>query len=142
MRLKIIFATTVFVFLCGVCGLAAAQPNKCVVNGKVLYTDGECPTGATQERHKSRDANSPAILPKLQHGLWKIKSNSGGNVSESDFCGNPLDRILESLRPTQSLGCTSQITSPAPRATRLIVDCAADRQLADGSASVSKGKRK
>jgi hypothetical protein len=121
--------------------IVQAQAYKCVVDGKTLYTDSPCPKGAKIQTQSSQGASSAAgAMPTVPNGLWKIRGNINGTDSESEICGNPLNRILESIQPAQSLGCTNQITSPRPNTTKLIVDCAADRAAADGSARVSKGR--
>ena len=119
--------------------LALAQPNKCVVNGKVLYTDGDCPAGAKQERPKG-EAKTPATLPTLQRGLWKIRNSTNGNSSESEICGNPLGELSDALNTHRSLGCTTQISSPEPRTTKIQIDCPTDRVSANGSTRVRKGR--
>jgi len=135
-----VFGTMFLVFLFMPSGLTLAQSNKCVVNGKVLYTDGDCPAGAKQERPKGGDAKSPATLPTLQRGLWKIRNSTNGNASESEICGNPLAAISDTLDAHRSLGCTIQISSLEPRTTKVQIDCPTDKVSANGSTRVKKGR--
>jgi len=125
--------TAVFCLLFAFSGLAAAQATKCSINGKITYTDGPCPTGATEQR---APAGAAATFPKVQAGLWKVKPENG---SGHEVCGDPFERWADGVAQARTLGCTVQFTSPAPRTTKLLVDCPASRTDGNGR-NVHKGR--
>lgn len=129
-------------------GLAAApassQGNKCIVNGKVLYTDSECPKGARRERAvpgvQPGDAHK---LPAMQRGLWKLTASVNGDATQSERCGDPLEDVsayLSRVNESSKLGCTVRTTSASPRSLSLMIDCPGDRVSEDGSRSVRKAR--
>jgi hypothetical protein len=119
--------------LCLLSSLAAAQPTKCNINGKITYTDGPCPSGATQQR--AAPAATPTF-PRVEPGLWKVKRETG---SEHEVCGDPFEQWADGVAQSRQLGCTVQFTSPAPRTTKLLVDCPASRGDGNGR-NVHKGR--
>lgn len=124
---------------------AIGRLNKCVANGKVLYTDGDCPKGTTPERSAPGTASGNApILPTLQRGSWKLNININGNTTLSDYCGDPLEWISqyvsEDLDAARNFGCTVRTTFSAPGSYRIVVDCPSDGVSENGSRRVQKGR--
>ena len=116
-----------------------------MANGKVTYTDGDCPKGTTQERSVSGAASGNApVLPRVQRGSWKLNFNIDGNTTLSDYCGDPLERISQDMsegpEAALKLGCTVRATSSAPGNFRLVVDGPSDGVSEDGSRRVQKGR--
>jgi len=125
---------------------SAAQISKCVsADGRTSYTEGPCPDkGAKQQSVAPGPAalNAP-VLPTVQHGLWKLKVNQNGNESQSEYCGDPLERVADEvaqIASAQQLGCTARTASSAPRNFSVIVDCPDDRVSADGGRRIQKGQ--
>jgi len=136
--------------------MASAQPNKCFVDGKIIYTDGDCPKGSKQEsfRESATKGQAPvatqippsvatggqASLPSLQHGLWKFKLNVDGRPSESEYCGDPIAELSAPLNTYRAMACTVHLNAPDARTTKAEINCPADNARPDGSARVRKGR--
>src|SRR6187455_2851884 len=74
----------------------AIAANKCIVDGKTLYTDGDCPAGAKQAPAPGAEGKAPS-LPVLPPGRWKINNSTDGKVTESEICGKPLEPLEKAL---------------------------------------------
>jgi len=119
--------------------MLAAAPVKCVVDGKILYTEGECPKGGKP----AAIAGSQPEVPAVQRGLWKLSGSFGDGPTPSEYCGDPLEALTKDLgraHELHSLGCSIRTTSTAPRHFNVIRDCPADRVSADGSRRIQKGR--
>jgi hypothetical protein len=106
------------------------RPGARILLGALLFAAG-APLAAGGE------------LPTVQSGKWLLKSKLNGAPHETTLCGNPLDKVAAAIaaaRETEALGCSVRVTSPVPRATRVVVECPATRVSADGLRRVSKGR--
>jgi hypothetical protein len=117
--------------------MAFAQAKKCLVNGKTIYTDGDCPKGA---KHEPLRDSATTSLPSLQRGLWKFKLNVDGRPSESEYCGDPIEELSAPLNTYRAMACTVNLSAPDPRTTKAEINCPADNARPDGSARVRKGR--
>lgn len=126
-------------FAVSLTGTAFAQSTKCIGGAKIIYTDGDCPTGTKQESPRDTTKSAPR-LPSLQRGLWKFKVNVDGRPSESEHCGDPMAEISETLDTYRAMACAVELSAPDPRTTRAEINCPADRARSDGSARVRKGR--
>ena len=117
------------------CDVALAA-NKCVVNGKTVYTDAECPRGSVQKPVAERiapkaptqgDAAALPKLPELQRGQWKLSG-----TDNSTTCGNPLQSLYseyEQFGKLREMGCSVDVTSPKDRAVAVSVECARESKI-------------
>lgn len=120
--------------------------TKCVVDGKVLYTDGNCPGGpsakSTAKPGATTSTAAPSI-PTLQRGIWKATVNKNGKVTSEELCHDPMTafkRMISESEQLRSAGCRLNTTSKGTGNYNLVVDCPADWVSPDGSQSVRKGK--
>lgn len=122
----------------------AQMPTKCVVDGKVLYTDGKCPgSPSTQAAAKSGQSTANPSIPALQRGQWKATVNKNGNVTSEERCHDPMTAFSEMIQQSeqmQSVGCRISKTTKGAGNYNLVVDCPADWRSADGSQSIRKGR--
>ena len=123
----------VLLYLAG-CDFALAA-NKCVVNGKTVYTDAECPRGSVQKPIAEHLAPKPpaqggAALPKLpdlQRGQWKLSG-----TDNSTTCGNPLQSLYseyEQFGKLREMGCSVDVTTPKDRAVAVSVECPRESKI-------------
>ncbi|MBY0271550.1 MAG: hypothetical protein K2X06_16970 [Burkholderiales bacterium] len=123
---------------------SAQQLNKCVVDGKVSYSDSPCPNSANVQKSspKTEVKNVPA-LPVVQRGLWRLTWTIDGTVTPTEHCGDPLESVSKQMVVTnelRELGCKSRSSSPAPRHFKFVVDCPVDWVNENGSAFTLKGQ--
>lgn len=120
--------------------------TKCVVEGKVLYTDGNCPGGPSAKSAAKPGASSSTVassIPILQRGIWKATVNKNGKVTSEELCHDPMSAFTRMIRESEQLrsaGCRLNTTSKGAGNYNLVVDCPADWTSPDGSQSVRKGK--
>jgi hypothetical protein len=116
------------------CDVALAV-NKCIVDGKTVYMDGECPRGSVQKPIAERippkaPAQGDAALPKLpelQRGQWKMSG-----TGEWSTCGNPLDSLYkeyEEFGKLREMGCSLDVNSPKDRAVAVSVKCPKESKI-------------
>lgn len=122
----------------------ARQPKKCVEEGRITYTDGDCPNGSEQKRAADRLGSTRIPpLPGLQSGLWKLSVNNNGNTTMTDYCGDPLDffriELLGSEEKIRETGCTLQGSSSVPNQVIYTIVCPADKVTVNGG-RVKKGR--
>ena len=116
--------------LCLAGGDVALAANKCIVDGKTVYMDGECPRGSVQKPIAERippkasaqgDAAALPRLPDLQRGQWKMSG-----TGEWSSCGHPLDSLYkeyEEFGKLREMGCSVDVTSPGARSVAVAVVC-------------------
>ncbi|MGH8675832.1 MAG: hypothetical protein ACREVG_16180 [Burkholderiales bacterium] len=116
------------------CDVALAA-NKCVVNGKTVYTDAECPQGSLQKPMAEHLAPKPPAqggaalpkLPELQRGQWKMSG-----TGEWTTCGNPLQSLYteyEQFGKLREMGCSVDVISPKDRAVAVSVQCPKESRI-------------
>lgn len=122
------------------------QPKKCMINGKVTYTDGECLDGAEKKANPPRieSARLPP-LPVLQSGMWKLSVNNNGTTTMTDFCGDPLDFFRKDFsdagaEKARELGCRIQGAPPAPHQVLYLAVCPTDWVSVHGDRFVKEGR--
>ena len=127
-------AGVVAALLC-VAGSAHAV-NKCIVGGKTVYMEGECPRGSVQkpiaERipPKASAQSDSAVLPRLpdlQRGQWKMSG-----TGEWTSCGHPLDSLYkeyEEFGKLKEMGCSVNVTTPKDRAVAVSVQCPKESKI-------------
>ena len=98
--------TRVFLLVALVLFQPALAMNKCIVNGKTVYQEAECPRGSVQKPIAERvqqgatDAGGSAAprtstggpwpkLPELQRGQWTVEESGGAQKT----CGHPLQSL-------------------------------------------------
>jgi hypothetical protein len=140
-----------------VLALALSQPvlavNKCVINGKTVYQELECPQGAVQKPVADRVQTAPGSrpggglgapggskptggpwpkLPELQPGKWTIEGT--GQSTDPTVCGHPLQSLYteyEQMTKLQQQGCQVKADSPRDRVVQVWVDCPADSKVGE-----------
>jgi hypothetical protein len=121
--------------LCLAGGDVALAVNKCVVDGKTVYMDGECPRGSVQKPIAERippkaPAQGAVALPKLpdlQRGQWKMSG-----TGEWSTCGHPLDSLYkeyEEFGKLSEMGCSVNVTTPKARTVAVSVECPKDSKI-------------
>jgi hypothetical protein len=105
----------------------ALAANKCIVDGKTVYMDGECPRGSVQKPmapHLASPAPGGGALPKLpelQRGQWKMSG-----TGEWSACGHPLQSTYqeyEQFDKLREMGCSVDVSSPSARTVAVAVVC-------------------
>ena len=106
----------------------ALGASKCIVDGRTVYMDGECPPGSVQKpmpEHLAPKSSAPSgplpKLPELQSGQWKMSG-----TGEWSACGHPLKSTYqeyEQFDKLREMGCTVNVTSPAARTVAVAVTC-------------------
>ena len=122
-------------------GLAWSM-NKCIVNGKTVYQEAECPKGSVQkpiaERVQSAPGATPAgggafpKLPELQRGQWTIEGN--GESAPVKVCGHPLQSLYseyDQLAKLREYGCKVDATSPRAGSVQVATDCPASSKVGE-----------
>ena len=133
--------------------LALSQPvlaiNKCIVNGKTVYQEAECPQGSVQKPMPERVQPAPAAatsgpagakatggpwpkLPELQPGQWAIEGN--GESRPSSTCGHPLQSLYteyEQLVKLREYGCKVDAASPRQGSVQIWAKCPADSKIGE-----------
>ena len=118
------------------CVGGAHAANKCIVDGKTVYMDGECPRGSVQKPIAERippkasaqgDAAALPKLPDLQRGQWKMSG-----TGEWSSCGHPLDSLYkeyEEFGKLKEMGCSVNVTTPKDRTVAVSVQCPKDSKI-------------
>jgi hypothetical protein len=115
-------------------GVALAA-NKCIVDGKTVYMDGECPRGSVQKpiaerippKAPAQGATALPKLPDLQRGQWKMSG-----TGEWSSCGHPLDSLYkeyEQFGKLSEMGCSVNVTTPKARTVAVSVECPKDSKI-------------
>ncbi len=127
-------------------GRSVQKLNKCVVDGKVSYSDSPCPNpnsaNAQKSSPKTEVKNVPA-LPVVQRGLWKLTWTIDGTVTPTEHCGDPLESVSKGMVVPNDLresGCTTHSSTSAPRHFKFVVNCPVDWVNENGSAFTLKGQ--
>jgi len=128
--------------------LALSQPvlamNKCIVNGKTVYQEAECPPGSVQKPIAERvQSGSGAVrtstggawpkLPELQPGKWTVEE-SGGPSGGSPTCGHPLQSLYseyDQLAKLREYGCRVDASSPRAGTVQVSADCPANSKIGE-----------
>lgn len=87
-------------------------------------------------------ASAVPVLPTVERGLWKLKSNTNGTPALEDYCGDPLENIgveTSRIRAMESLGCRVQSTSSSSRTISMVIQCP-DAVSKNGSMRVREGR--
>jgi hypothetical protein len=141
------------VLACAVSPGAVHAINKCVVNGKTVYQEAECPRGSVQKPIAERLQSSPGAaapapaaatgprretgapwpkLPELQPGQWTIEGH--GETKPITLCGHPLQSLYseyEALAKLREQGCKVDASSPRPGSVQVSTDCPASSKLGE-----------
>jgi len=133
----------VFTFLISMSGLSWSA-NKCIVNGKTVYQEAECPRGSVQKPIAERvQSGSGAArtstggvwpkLPELQRGQWMVEE-SGGPSGGSPTCGHPLQSLYseyDQLAKLREHGCRVDASSPRAGTVQVSADCPANSKIGE-----------
>ena len=132
-RFRAEWSLAALLYLAG-CGVALAA-NKCIVNGKTVYQEAECPRGSVQKPIAEHLAPKPPAqggaalpkLPELQRGQWKLSG-----TDNSSTCGNPLQSLYseyEQFGKLREMGCSVDVASPNARTVAVSVECPAGSKI-------------
>ena len=123
--------------------------NKCIVNGKTIYQEAECPQGSVQKPMAERLQTAPGAatsgpagvkatggpwpkLPDLQPGQWAIEGN--GESRPSSTCGHPLQSLYseyDQLTKLRQHGCKVDAASPRQGSVQIWADCPAESKIGE-----------
>jgi hypothetical protein len=123
--------------------------NKCIVNGKTVYQEAECPQGSVQKPMAERVQPAPGAatsgpagvkatggpwpkLPELQPGQWAIEGN--GESRPASTCGHPLQSLYseyDQLTKLREHGCKVDASSPRRGSVQIWADCPAESKIGE-----------